>query len=63
MGPWTDVSLPKVVVLGYIFLTSYHTRQTEIVCQSYAPGKLMYQFTQNGAHNLAFHLLGVGFGM
>ena len=37
--------------------------QTEIVCQSYDPGKLMYQFTPNGAHSLAFHLLGLGFGM
>ncbi len=63
MCPWTDVALPKVVVIGYIFLTSYHTHQTEIVCQSYDPRKLMYEFTQNGAHNLAFHLLGLGFGM
>ena len=38
-------------------------RQTEIVCQSYDPEKLMYQFTPNGAHSLAFHLLGLGFGM
>ena len=38
-------------------------RQTEIVCQSYDPEKLMYQFTRNGAHSLVFHLLGLGFGM
>jgi hypothetical protein len=24
--------------------------QTEIVCQSYAPGKLIHQTTQNGVH-------------
>ena len=63
MGPWTDVALPKVVVLGQVFLMSYHRHQTKIVCQSYDPGKLMYQFTQNEAHNVAFHLLGLGFGM
>ena len=65
MGPWNGPMLPvpTMVVLGEIFLTSYCTRQTEIVCQSYDPGKLMYQFTPNGAHSLAFHLLGLGFGM
>ena len=63
MSPWTHVSIPKIVVLGQIFLRSYCTCQTEIVCQRYDLGKLMYQLTQNGAHNLAFHLLGLGFGM
>jgi hypothetical protein len=29
------------------FPTSYHSPQTEIVCQSYTPGKLIYQTTQN----------------
>jgi len=46
--PWIDVALPKVVVLGEIFLTRYCVRQTKIVCQSYDLGKLMYQFTQTG---------------
>ena len=32
---------PKVVVLGYIFPTSYHTPKMEIVCKSYDPGKLI----------------------
>ena len=59
MGPWTDVALPKVVVLGLIFLMRYCVRQTEIICLSYDLGKLMYQFTQNGAHSLVLHLLGV----
>ena len=63
MGPWAYVSLPKVVILGQIFLTRYCTRQMEIVCQNYDPGKLMHQFTQNGAHSLALHLLGLGFWM
>jgi hypothetical protein len=57
------VSHPKVVVLGQIFLTRYRTRQTEIVCQSYVPGKLMYQLTQTGPIVLAFHLLGLGLWM
>jgi hypothetical protein len=39
------------------------TRQTEIVCQSYVPGKLMYQLTQTGPIVLAFHLLGLGLWM
>jgi len=51
MGQSTNVSLPKVVFLKYIFLTSYYMNQTEIECQSYDLGKLMYQLTQNGAHN------------
>jgi hypothetical protein len=36
------------VFLRYVFLTMYHVRQTEIVCQSYDPEKLMYQFTPTG---------------
>ena len=39
----------------------YHVRQTEIVCQSYVPGKLKHQFTQTGPIVLALHLLGLGF--
>jgi hypothetical protein len=35
----------------------------EIVCQSYVPGKLMYQLTQTGPIVLAFHLLGLGLWM
>ena len=61
MGPWTDVSHSKFVVLGQIFLTRYGMRQTEIVCQSYAPGKLKHQFAQMGPIVLALHLLGLGF--
>lgn len=61
MGPWTNIYLPKVVFLRYIFLTSYCASQTRIVCQSYNPGKLMYQFTRNGAHSLAFHLIVLDF--
>ena len=34
------------VVLEYIFLTMYHAHQMEVVCQSYDPGKLMYQVTR-----------------
>ena len=63
MCPWTDVSLLKFVVLEYFFLTSYCTHKTKIEYQSYNPGKLMYQLTQNEGHNLAFHILGLGFGM
>ena len=57
------VAHPKVVFLRQIFLTRYCACQMEIVCQSYDPGKFMYQFTQNGAHCLVFHLLGLGFWM
>ena len=53
--------LSKFVVLGYIFTTMYHVRQTEIVCQSYDPGKLKHQFTETGPIVLALHLLGLGF--
>ena len=34
------------VVLEQIFLTMYHACQTEVVCQSYDPAKLIYQVTQ-----------------
>jgi len=63
MGPWKNVSLPKVLVLKYIFLMSYYTHKTKIECQSYDSEKLMYQLTQNEAHNLVFHPLGLDFGM
>jgi len=46
MGASTNVSLLEVVLLRYIFLTRYYAFQTKIVCKSYDPGKLMYQFTQ-----------------
>jgi hypothetical protein len=36
--------------------------QTEIVCKSYAPGKLTYQLPPSGPTNLLdFHLPGLGF--
>ena len=35
------------------FPTSYRAPQTEIVYQSYAPGKLLHQTTQNGIHKTA----------
>ena len=38
-------------VLKRIFLMMYHARQTEVVCQSYDPEKLMYQVTQRGPHS------------
>lgn len=63
MGPWTNVSHPKVVVLEQIFLTMYCAHQTEIVCQIYSPKKLMSQFTENGVHSLALHRLGLGLWM
>jgi hypothetical protein len=37
-------------LLDDTFPTSYRAPQTEIVCQSYAPGKLIHQTTQNGVH-------------
>ena len=47
-GSLTNVSHSNIVVLRQIFLTRYFARQTEIVCESYDPRKLMYQFTQTG---------------
>jgi hypothetical protein len=41
----------------------YRAHQTEIICQSYVPGKLMYQLTQTGPIVLVFHLLGLGLWM
>jgi hypothetical protein len=32
------------------FPMSYRVPQMDIVCQSYAPGKLIHQTTQNGVH-------------
>jgi hypothetical protein len=37
-------------LLDDTFPTSYRAPQTEIVCQSYAPWKLIHQTTQNGVH-------------
>ena len=63
-GLYINVSHPKVVFIGWIFPTSYHAPQTEIVCKSYAPGKLTYQLPPSGPTNLlAFHLLGLRFWM
>ena len=39
------------VVLEEIFLTMYHLRQMEVVCQSYDHEKLMYQVTQRGPYS------------
>ena len=47
----TQYLLLMDVVLEDIFLTMYHARQTEVVCKSYNPGKLMYQVTQRGPHS------------
>jgi hypothetical protein len=41
---------PKMNLLVDTFPTSYHAPQTEIVCQIYAPGKLIHQTTQNKVH-------------
>ena len=41
----------EALVLEQIFLTMYHVRQTQVVCQSYDPRKLMYQVTQWGSHS------------
>ena len=41
----------------------YYDCQTEIVCQSYDPRKLMYQFTKTRPIVLVLHLLGLGFWM
>jgi len=45
---------------GNIFFPSYRAPQMEIVCQSYAPGKLIHQTTQNGVHKtVGFSFSGV----
>ena len=31
---------------------SYRAPQTNIICQSYTPGKLIHQTTQNGVHKI-----------
>jgi hypothetical protein len=41
---------PKINLLDGTFLMSYHAPQAEIVCQCYAPEKLIHQTTQNGVH-------------
>ena len=43
---------PKMKLLLNTFPTSYFVPQTEIVCQSYAPGKLIHQTTQNEVHKI-----------
>ena len=40
----------KMNLLDDTFPTSYRAPQTEIVCQSYAPEKLIHQTTQNEVH-------------
>ena len=39
-------------LLNDTFPTSYRGPQTKIVCQSYAPGKLIHQSTQNVVHKI-----------
>jgi hypothetical protein len=39
-------------LLDDTFPMSYLAPQMEIVCQSYAPGKLIHQTTQNGVHTI-----------
>ena len=48
---WTPYFPFIDVVLEYMFLSMYHVRQMEVVCQSYDLGKLMYQVTQRGPHS------------
>ena len=52
---WTQYLLIIDVFLEYIFLTMYHVRQMEVVCQSYDPCKLMYRVTQRGPHSSVSH--------
>ena len=55
---WT----PKMNLLNNTFPTSYCVPQTEIICQSYTPKKLIHQTTQNESTKLlAFHIPGLGF--
>jgi hypothetical protein len=52
--------IPKMNLLDDTFPTSYHVPQTEIVYQSYAPGKLIHQTTQNGVQKtVGFSSFGV----
>jgi hypothetical protein len=47
-------------LLDDTFPKSYRMPQTKIVCQSYAPGKLIHQSTQNGVHKtVVFSYFGV----
>jgi hypothetical protein len=39
-------------ILYDTFPTNYRAPQTEIVCQSYALGKLIHQTTQNGVNKI-----------
>ena len=48
---WSRYFLFVDVVLELIFLMMYHVHQTEVVCQSYDPGKLMYQVTQQDPYS------------
>ena len=41
---------PKMNLLDDTFPMIYRVPQTKIVCQSYAPEKLLHQTTQNGVH-------------
>ena len=51
---------PKMNLLDDTFPTSYHAPQTKIVCQSYTPGKLIHQTTQNRVHTtVGFSSFGV----
>jgi hypothetical protein len=53
---------PKINLLDDAFPMSYRSPQTEIVCQSYAPGKLIHQTTQNGVQKtVGFSSFGVRF--
>ena len=57
---WLDTSViskgfdwaPKMNLLIDTFPMSYRAPQTEIVCQSYAPWKLIHQTTQNEVHKI-----------
>jgi hypothetical protein len=40
-------SSPKINILDDTFPMNYRAPQIEIVCQSYTPGKLIHQTTQN----------------
>jgi hypothetical protein len=47
-------------ILNDTFPMSYRVPQTEVVCQSYTPGKLMHQTTQNEVNKtVGFSYLGV----
>jgi hypothetical protein len=43
---------PKINLLDDTFPKSYRAPQTKIICQSYAPGKLIHQTTQNEVHKI-----------